>query len=129
MGTIEDELQVRGIRDSSNYEINLSSTNNIAALVIKGALQEGKSPSLERILEKMDAEKDGCWRAFYQRVPTSQRPKDLEQLGFLYYVFEVVRPALMEVHGTPDGKQAQWNTATEEVKDAVETSQIDYQHR
>jgi hypothetical protein len=97
MGTIEDELQVRGIRDSSNYEINLSSTNNIAALVIKGALQEGKSPSLERILEKMDAEKDGCWRAFYQRVPTSQRPKDLEQLGFLYYVFEVVRPALMEV--------------------------------
>ena len=52
---------------------------------------------METILRHFNREEDGCWRRFYDCILTRERPKDLEQLGYIYYVFEVVRPALLEV--------------------------------
>ncbi|KAJ5780435.1 hypothetical protein N7457_005595 [Penicillium paradoxum] len=96
--SVEHELRKRGINDRSSYEIHTSSRTELAALLIKRSMSEGKEPCVETILEHMDAEQDGCWREFYQRISVTERPKDLRQLGYLYYVFEVVRPALMELH-------------------------------
>lgn len=95
MHSVQHELGKRGIvHGHSGYEIRISSRTTSAALSIRKALCHGEVPSLEGVLQGLYAEADGLWRDFYSRIPERERPKDLEGLGYLYYIFEVAKLAL-----------------------------------
>lgn len=91
--SVEHELRRRGA-NPDDYRIHASSRSTTVALSIKQALQNGSIPSLGSILQRLDHEKDGLWRAFYQFVPTKEKPRIMEDLGYLFYVFEAIKAAL-----------------------------------
>ena len=91
--SVQDELARRSVT-SDGYEIFVSSRTNSVALSIKQALQSQRSPSLESVLQILDNEEDGLWRSFYSLLPAKDRPRDWKELGFSFYVFEVVKSAL-----------------------------------
>ncbi|PYH68220.1 uncharacterized protein BO88DRAFT_342389 [Aspergillus vadensis CBS 113365] len=94
---IRDELAQRGIRDSTSYNLGITSRTNTAAVLIRTAIeQEGEIPLLDTILAALNSEEDGCWKRFYEMIPTKERPSNLDQLGYLFYVYEAIRPALVE---------------------------------
>ncbi|KFZ17957.1 hypothetical protein V501_01465 [Pseudogymnoascus sp. VKM F-4519 (FW-2642)] len=93
--SVQHQLRRRGVSPDS-YEINIPSRITSFALSIREALQDQKCPSLQTVLEILDSEKDGLWRAFYQFVPVKEKPQDWEDLSYLFYVFEVIKSALVE---------------------------------
>jgi len=93
--SVQHELLRRGVTPAW-YEIRTSLRTTSAAISIRQALQGGAIPSLEDVLQNLDDEKDGLWRDFYQLITTKERPRDLGDLGNLFYVFEVVKPALIK---------------------------------
>ncbi|KAI9371608.1 hypothetical protein BJX61DRAFT_534633 [Aspergillus egyptiacus] len=93
---IRDGLEQRGIRDSTSYGISITSRTSPAAVLIRTAIEHDEVPSLESILAAYDSEEDGCWKRFYGMIPTKERPSDLDQLGYLFYVYEAIRPSLVE---------------------------------
>ncbi|KAJ5365370.1 hypothetical protein N7517_008256 [Penicillium concentricum] len=99
--TIKDELEQRGIHDSTSYVVGITSRTNPAALMIRRSLEHGEVPSLEAILAALDSEKDGCWKRFYEMIPLKERPTNLDQLGYLYYVYEAIQPSLVERQAEP----------------------------
>lgn len=94
--TIKHGLEQRGIYDSTSYVIGITSRANSAAVLIRTAIEHGEIPALDAILAALDSEKDGCWKQFYEMIPAKERPTNLDQLGYLYYVFEAIRPSLVE---------------------------------
>ncbi|MCJ1251488.1 hypothetical protein MMC30_008722 [Trapelia coarctata] len=60
------------------------------------ALKDGKCPCLDDILQKLSSQKDGVWRELYKLLPPKEKPQDFRALGYLFYVFQVVKPALMK---------------------------------
>ncbi|GBF59786.1 hypothetical protein TMEN_2116 [Trichophyton mentagrophytes] len=93
---VRDGLEQRGIRDSTSYDIGITSRTNTAAILIRTAIEYGEIPSLDSVLAALDSEGDGCWKRFYDMVPTKERPSNLDQLGYLFYVYEAIRPSLVE---------------------------------
>ncbi|EGE06341.1 hypothetical protein TEQG_05344 [Trichophyton equinum CBS 127.97] len=93
---VRDGLEQRGIRDSTSYDIGITSRTNTAAILIRTAIEYGEIPSLDSVLAALDSEEDGCWERFYEMVPTKERPSNLDQLGYLFYVYEAIRPSLVE---------------------------------
>ncbi|KAJ5170829.1 uncharacterized protein N7500_003612 [Penicillium coprophilum] len=98
--SIKYELEQRGI-DSTGYVIDITSRTNPAALLIRTALEHGENPSLDAILAALDSERDGCWKQFYEMIPIKERPTNLDQLGYLYYVYEATKPSLVERQAEP----------------------------
>ncbi|EZF30542.1 hypothetical protein H101_05817 [Trichophyton interdigitale H6] len=93
---VRDGLEQRGIRDSTSYDIGITSRTNTAAILIRTAIEHGEIPLLDSVLAALDSEEDGCWKRFYEMVPTKERPSNLDQLGYLFYVYEAIRPSLVE---------------------------------
>ncbi|KXG49264.1 uncharacterized protein PGRI_031340 [Penicillium griseofulvum] len=93
---IRDGLEQRGIRDSTSYGISITSRTNPAAVLIRTAIEHEEIPSLGLILAALDSEEDGCWKRFYEMIPAKERPSNLDQLGYLFYVYEAIRPSLVE---------------------------------
>ena len=93
--SVRHELQQRGIKPGS-YEICASSGTNLVSLFLRKSLQNQEIPSLESVLQRLDDEEGGLWRNFYQLIPTKDRPREREDLNHLFYVFQVVKRALME---------------------------------
>nr|UZP48212.1 EshA [Penicillium shearii] len=89
-------LEQRGIHDSTSYGIGMTSRTNTAAILIRTAIEHEEVPSLDAILAALDSEEDGCWKRFYEMIPVKERPSNLDQLGYLYYVYEAIRPSLAE---------------------------------
>ena len=93
---IQHEIQRRGIY-FDGYEIRVSPRNNFLARAIRKGLHKGTVSSLESTLEELNSEKNELWQEFYKFVPMQQRPQTFKDLGFLFYVFEVVKSALSVV--------------------------------
>lgn len=93
---IKDGLEQRGIRDSTSYVIGITSRTNSAAVLIRTAIEHEEIPSLDAILASLDSEEDGCWKRFYEMIPVKERPSNLGQLGYLYYVYEAIGPSLVK---------------------------------
>ena len=102
-GMVKQELERRGIL--GNYEVRTSSTSSPVARLSREALRLGKCPRLDEAFKSLDEDKDGLWRYFYRHVPAKDRPLKWEDLGYLFYVFEVGKSALVErvAPGTRNG--------------------------
>lgn len=92
--SVRHELGRRGIASPHGCKIHVSPRTNVVASSIRQALQDGRSPLLDDVLQKLDGQEDGVWRAFYRLVHLKERPQDFRALGYLFYVFQVVRLAL-----------------------------------
>lgn len=93
---IRDGLEQRGILDSTSYGISITPRTSTAAVLIRTAIEHEEIPSLHSILAALDSEEDGCWKRFYEMIPTKERPSNLDQLGYLFYVYEAIRLSLVE---------------------------------
>ncbi|KAI4132184.1 MAG: hypothetical protein LQ338_000850 [Usnochroma carphineum] len=93
-GYVRNELEKRGVL-GEGFTIHASSRSNLVARSAREALRHAKGPCLENFLQGLDEENDGLWRNFYRHVPARERPQNWEDLGYLFYIFEVVRSALV----------------------------------
>ena len=64
-------------------------------------MENGENPRFADALQGLENERDGTWRSFYQYIPAQGRPKNWKDLGFLFYVFEAVRSALLRNSASP----------------------------
>jgi hypothetical protein len=92
--SVRHELHRRGV-DYVNCKINVSSRTNSVACSVRQAIRESNLPSLDEVLQKISSE-DGAWREFYEFVPLKERPENFEDLGYLFYVFQVVKSAFQK---------------------------------
>ena len=90
------ELGRRGISPTQDCEIRVSPRTNLVASSIHRALKDLRNPCLNNILHELGNQKDGVWQDFYKLVPSHEQPQDFRALGYLFYIFQVVRPALMK---------------------------------
>jgi hypothetical protein len=98
------ELERRGVPSTRClYDIQISPGSAIVNEVFREALKHEKLPCLDDILERLNSSQDGSWRQFYSLLPEGDKPQSIKDLSHLFYVFEVVRPALLA--GIRTGKQ------------------------
>lgn len=81
------------LRGETNPIINVAPKLNVVADCIKSALMKKTRPSFMKVMQALDEEEDGIWRQFYRLVPAKECPRDFEELGYLLYVLQVVKPA------------------------------------
>ena len=93
--SVRHELHQRGQASSYNCEIRVTPRASLVAASIRQALQDGERPSLASILQRLNGQKDRIWQDFYQLLPPKDRPETFRALGYLFYVFQVVKPALV----------------------------------
>jgi len=91
---IHYEMQRRNTTTKRNYKIHIRQSDNLIATSIRRSVAAGKSPSLKDVLQELSEQPDGSWRDFYGLLKRSERPKDFRSLGYLSYVFEVVKKGL-----------------------------------
>lgn len=78
------------------FEIQLSpSANSVAASTLGEELERKKVPKFNDILNTINVCEDQYWRRFWDMVSPEDRPKDFRELGHLFYVYQCVRPALL----------------------------------
>ena len=106
--SVRHELVRRGVTPPYDCEIRVSPRINLVASLIHQALQAGRSPSLDDVLDQLNNQSDGLWRDFFKLVPPKERPQNFRALGYLFYVFQAIRPALTKnaVPLTPDSSSA-----------------------
>jgi hypothetical protein len=90
--SVQYELLRRGV-DALKYDIYTSSRMNSTATSIRQSLDSRRFTQVESILETLD-QTDEAWSEFYKLIAIKERPRDLEDLSYLFYVFEVLKPAL-----------------------------------
>ena len=93
-GFIQSQLEQRGV--IGGWQIHVSSKSNYFTRSLRFALPNGECPRLEDVLQGLEDENEGSWCNFYRHVPIRDRPRNWEDLGYLFYVFQVVRSALVE---------------------------------
>lgn len=70
---------------------------SVACKIIRNSLQKERRPSLDHVLQMLTIH-DPTWTGFYALIPEKERPHDFRDLGYLFYVYQVARPALIEQH-------------------------------
>ncbi|GFG06817.1 hypothetical protein IFM61392_04539 [Aspergillus lentulus] len=98
------ELDRRGVPSTRRlYDIQISPGSSLVDDAFREALKYDKSPCLDDILETLSSSQDGSWRQFYSLLPDREKPHSIKDLSYLFYVFQVARPALLA--GIRSGKQ------------------------
>ncbi|KAH7242785.1 hypothetical protein BKA59DRAFT_401028 [Fusarium tricinctum] len=90
---INHELS-RRCGSSEVCDIRVSPAANLVCSTIHDALARGTRPSLHHVLHMLN-EKEPAWATFFRLVPEKEKPHDFRSLGYLFYVFHVVRQALI----------------------------------
>jgi hypothetical protein len=93
-GFLHVELLKRDVNPSS-IPIEVSRRGHFVANFIRQALEQSEIPSLPILLESLGTE-DKDWNDFYEMLPPKERPQDFRDLAYLFYVYEVTRPALVD---------------------------------
>ena len=93
-GFLHIELLKRGVNPSS-ISIEVSRRGHFVANFIRQSLEQTEIPSLLTLLEGLSTE-DKVWNDFYEMLPPKERPQDFRDLGYLFYVYEIIRPALVD---------------------------------
>ncbi|KXG50454.1 uncharacterized protein PGRI_069450 [Penicillium griseofulvum] len=101
-GYLHVELLKRNV-NPSNITIEVSRRGHFVANFIRQALKQSEMPSLEVLLESLGTE-DKVWNDFYNILSPKERPQDFRDLGYLFYVYEIIRPSLVDNMRTGAGK-------------------------
>ena len=92
--SVRYELRQRGVASPHTCPIHVTPRSCLVATSIRQALQDGRRPSLADILQRLNKQGDGVWQEFYKFLPKKEKPEDFWALGYLFYVLQVIRPAL-----------------------------------
>lgn len=91
--------QLRQQRQKANniQQITPLPAVSVVCEIIRNSLQNERLPSLDHVLQMLTIH-DPTWTGFYALIPEKERPRDFRDLGYLFYVYQVARPALIEQH-------------------------------
>ena len=92
--SVVHNLKQRGAIPLYDCPVRVSPRNTLVNSAIHQSLQDGQNPSVDDILQKLWSEEDEVWRNFYELVPQKERPHNFRELGYLFYVFQIVKPVL-----------------------------------
>jgi hypothetical protein len=101
-GYLHVELLKRNVNPFS-ITIEVSRRGHFVANFIRQALKQSEMPSLEVLLASLGTE-DKVWNDFYNILSPKERPQDFRDLGYLFYVYEIIRPSLVDNMRTGAGK-------------------------
>ncbi|KAG2420468.1 hypothetical protein HFD88_000080 [Aspergillus terreus] len=91
------ELRQRWVNDKPPLKaIQISPESAVVDELIKESLHRGHQPCLDDILHALSSMPDSLWPQFYSLLPDRDKPHTIRDLGLLFYVFQVVRPALFK---------------------------------
>jgi hypothetical protein len=91
---IEYEISRRGL-GSVRVQIHIDPLATWVCSTICQSLAKGIFPSLSAILEELSI-CDPVWASYLRLIAERDQPKDFRSLGYHFYVYEAVRPALAE---------------------------------
>lgn len=94
---VDHELSRRGGGTCRRPKLNIQ-VSPLAGRVyqlICGSLANGVLPDVNDTLRVLETE-DATWACFYALVPKNERVTDFRGLSYLFYVYQVLRPALEE---------------------------------
>ncbi|KAL8825715.1 MAG: hypothetical protein Q9191_004244 [Dirinaria sp. TL-2023a] len=77
------------------FEVRVSPSADWVCCILRQFLVKGVLPSLDSILHSLSTY-DPIWAGFFCLIPEKEKPHDFKSFGHLFYVFQVVRPALVE---------------------------------
>ncbi|KAI0197713.1 hypothetical protein F4808DRAFT_437891 [Astrocystis sublimbata] len=91
-GYLLHQLAQRGL-GPSQMQIQVSKRGITVAAHILEALERSEMPSFDEAL-KLLGEEDEMWKDFWNMLPPKDRATDFRSLSYLFYVYEIIRPAL-----------------------------------
>ncbi|RDW75371.1 hypothetical protein BP6252_06513 [Coleophoma cylindrospora] len=93
---INRRLTARGIVAGRDYQVRTTPKDTLLSSYIFAALQQGQQPCFAYTLKKIwNQHEDEAWADFCRLVPEKEKPQDFRALGYLFHVYQVVRPALL----------------------------------
>lgn len=94
---VQDALQRRGV-SSNNVRIELSTGLEEVIPYIQETIDRGSAPSVGDLLQEL-LSLDPLFREYYEHIPQPQSPpKNLVDLCFTSYSYQVLRPVFRRVH-------------------------------
>ncbi|KAI1313245.1 hypothetical protein F5Y03DRAFT_338507 [Xylaria venustula] len=91
-GYLLHQLTQRGV-EASQIKVEISKRGITVAAHILEALERSEMPSFDEVL-KLLGEEDDTWSHFWDMLPPKDRAVDFRTLSYLFYVYEVIQPAL-----------------------------------
>ncbi|KAI1171937.1 hypothetical protein F4777DRAFT_26596 [Nemania sp. FL0916] len=108
-GYLLHQLALRGV-EPSQVKIEVSRRGITVAARILEALERSEMPSFDEVL-KLLGEEDETWNDFWNMLPPDELAVDFRSLSYLFYVYEVIRPALEgNINPTAFGSNSKANT-------------------
>lgn len=93
-GYIRHELSRRSFSGKvCNFDV--SPGTHLVCRTIRQCLIRNVLPNLDEVLQILN-EAEPVWHRFWNLLPDKERPGDFRELGYLFYVFQVLRPALLD---------------------------------
>ncbi|KAI0142234.1 hypothetical protein GGR57DRAFT_508777 [Xylariaceae sp. FL1272] len=93
-GYLSHQLTRRGV-GLDLVKIEVSKRGFPVAAHILDSLERSMMPSFDEVL-KLLGEEDGTWNDYWGILPPKERAIDFRSLSYIFYVYEVIRPALEE---------------------------------
>lgn len=90
---IQHELLRRGHHET-HIQVSSSGTAGFVCHVLQKSLREGVLVSLDHVLQRISAY-DPVWNRFFELITEKEEPRDFQSLGYLFYVYNIARPALL----------------------------------
>ncbi|RHZ63462.1 uncharacterized protein CDV56_108942 [Aspergillus thermomutatus] len=105
---IDHELSRRwvGTPHRRKLDVQVSPLADLVFQLICDSLANSVLPDVDDILQIVQTE-DTTWVRFYSLVPENEKVTDFRALSYLFYVYQVLRPALEQTHvNTTEGDEA-----------------------
>lgn len=94
---VDHELSRRWGETSGREKLNIQVSHSAGLVhqLICDSLANGVLPDVNDVLSVLETE-DATWACFYALVPKNERVTDFRGLSYLFYVYQVLKPALEE---------------------------------
>ncbi|KAI1864631.1 hypothetical protein JX265_008355 [Neoarthrinium moseri] len=102
---VRHEIDERGV-GSGSYEILVAPGTASVGSTIQSSLMHNTVPDINECLASVCQMEGESWAAFYSLVPEKEKPQTFKSLGFLFYVYEAIRPALRHLRTTSDTRRS-----------------------
>ncbi|KAK8032674.1 hypothetical protein PG990_002408 [Apiospora arundinis] len=97
--SVRHEMGLRGVPAGFYHILTAPGTAGVGTS-IRQALTSGMVPDIADCMDAICEVEGERWAMFYSLIPEKDRPCDFRSLGNLFYIYEVVRPALAAKNGS-----------------------------